>query len=184
MPIVFGCVVPHGFTLIPDVSDDAEGGLQTREAMFELARKARAARPDVLVIATPHGFRVNGTICLADVARAAGSLSRDGRTVELSIPVDGKLTDEIAEAAGKHDVPIALGGYGGNRRDQSSLPLDWGVLTPAWFLGPQANMTGHGSVLAPAPAYAGPSFVIAAPSRSLPRQTMVEFGKAVAEAAQ
>ena len=184
MPIVFGCVVPHGFSLIPDVSEDAEGGLQTREAMFALARRCRAANPDVLVIATPHGFRVNGTICLADVARAAGSLTRDGHTIELNIPVDGALTDEIAEAARARDVPIALGGFGGNRRDQSGLPLDWGTLTPAWFLGHQHNMTGYGNVLADAPQDDGPPVVIAAPSRALPRQAMVEFGKAVAEAAQ
>ena len=74
MPVVFGCIAPHGFPIIPDLSDDAEGALATREAMHELGRRCAAAQPDVLVVAGPHGVRVNGAICLADVARGAAML--------------------------------------------------------------------------------------------------------------
>jgi aromatic ring-opening dioxygenase LigB subunit len=77
-----------------------------------------------------------------------------------------------------------LAGYAGNRRDQSVMPLDWGILTPLWFLGHDRNMPGHGDVLAEPPAEdVGPPAVIMTPSRSLPRYTLVEFGRAVAEAA-
>ncbi len=62
------------------------------------------------------------------------------------------------------------------------LPLDWGILTPLWFLGHGRNMPGHGDVLADPPAAdIGPPAVIVTPSRSLPRETLVDFGRAVAE---
>jgi aromatic ring-opening dioxygenase LigB subunit len=64
------------------------------------------------------------------------------------------------------------------------MPLDWGILTPLWFLGHGRNMIGHGDVLADPPAEdIGPPAVIVTPSRSLPRETLVEFGRAVAQAA-
>lgn len=182
--LVYACIVPHGFPIIPALSDDAEGALATRAAMEEIGRRCAAARPDVLVIATPHGTRVDNTICLAAVSRGAGTLHWEGRTVEMNVPVDGELTDRIAERAEAHGVPIAMAGFAGNRRSQSVIPLDWGTITPLWFLGHGRNMVGHGDVLAPAPEDIGPPAVIATPSRLLPREAMVTFGTAIAEAAE
>lgn len=188
MPLVYACVAPHGFPIIPDLSDDADGGFATREAMFELGRRCAAHTPEVIVIATPHGFRVEDMITLAAVSRGAGTLHWGGRTLEMNIPVDLDLTDRIAQAARERDVPVAMGGFAGNRRDQSVIPLDWGVITPLWFLGKQRNMVGLGHVLAHIFGDANfeetvPPVVIINPSRSLPRSAMVEFGKAIADAA-
>ena len=63
MPLVFAAIAPHGFPLIPDLSDDAGGALATRAAMEELGRRAAAAGVEALVIAGPHGVRVDGAIC-------------------------------------------------------------------------------------------------------------------------
>ncbi len=184
MSLVFAAIAPHGFPIIPDLSDDAEGALATRAAMTELGRRAAAAGVEALVIAGPHGVRVDGTICLADTARAAGTLAWQGREVELNVPVDGALSDAIAAALRGRGIPVAMAGYAGNRRDQSVLPLDWGILTPLWFLGHGRNMVGHGDVLAEPPAAdIGPPAVIVTPSRSLPREALIEAGRAVAEAA-
>ena len=183
MAIVFGCVAPHGFPLIPDLSDDAEGALATRAALQELGRRCAAARPDTLVLATPHGVRVEGAICLAGAGRAAGALHWNGRAVELNVPLDMALTDAIAARAS--DLPVALTSYGANRRDMSVLPLDWGALVPLWFLGHGRNMVGYGDVLAPEPADdRGPAVVLVSPARQLPRAALVAFGRAVAEAAE
>lgn len=185
MPLVFACIAPHGFPIIPELSDDADGALVTREAMVDLGRIAKSTDVDVLVVAGPHGVRVDGAICLANVARAAGTLHWQDRQVELNVPVDGALTDLIAEEATANGVPIALAGYAGNRRDQSAMPLDWGVLTPLWFLGHGQNMVGAGNVLAKKPSEdIGPPVVIITPSRLLPRQSMVDFGRAIARAAE
>src|SRR3954469_25872386 len=117
MPLVFAAIAPHGFPLIPDLSDDAGGALVTRAGMEELGQRAVGAGVEALVIAGPHGVRVEETICLADTARAAGTLAWQGRQVELNVPVDGPLTDAIAAKAREWRIPVALAGYGGNRRD-------------------------------------------------------------------
>jgi len=185
MPLVFAAVAPHGFPIIPALSDDAEGALATRAAMEELGRRAAAAGVEALVVAGPHGIRVAGAVCLADAARAAGTLRWEGRKVELNVPLDGDLTQAIAAAAGAAGVPVALAGFAGNRRDQSVVPLDWGTLTPLWFLGHGRDMPGHGDVLADPPAAdLGPPAVVVTPSRALPRPTLVAFGRAVAAAAE
>jgi aromatic ring-opening dioxygenase LigB subunit len=184
MSLVFAAIAPHGFPIIPDLSEDAEGALATRAAMEELGQRAVAAGVEALVIAGPHGVRVDGAICLADTARAAGTLVWQGRQVELNVPVDENLTAAITAAARDQGIPLALVGYGGHRRDKSVLPLDWGVLTPLWFLGHRRNMCGHGDVIAdPPPEDIGPPAVIVTPSRSLPRETLVDFGRAVATVA-
>ncbi|HEX5500748.1 MAG TPA: aromatic ring-opening dioxygenase subunit LigB, partial [Thermomicrobiales bacterium] len=186
MPLVFAAIAPHGWPIVPPLSEDAEGGLATRAALQEMGRRARAAEIDAVAIATPHGFRVEGAIALADVARAMGILHWGGRHVEVNLPVDGALTDAIAAAARQRTVPIAMVGYAGHRRDQRAMPLDWGALVPLWFLGHDANIPGSGDVLAPEPEpqpNGAPPAVLIGPSRDLPRTTIVEFGRAVAEAA-
>jgi len=183
--IVFAGVAPHGWPTIPELSDDALGALATRAALEELGRRCAGARPDVVVVATPHNFRVEGAVCLAAVARGAGILHHEGRTVEMNVPVDGPLTDAIAAAARRRGLPVAMGGYAGNRRSQSAVTLDWGTMVPLWFLGHGRNLVGYGDVLAPHPAEdRGPSIVIVTPSRVLARTRLVEFGEAIAEAAE
>lgn len=188
MPIVVGAVAPHGFPVIPDISDDAEGALKTREAMLEMGRRFAEAKPEVVFITGPHGIRVNGFVSLADCARGAGTLFWEDRKVEMNVPFDLALTDAIAERARERGVPVAQVGYGGSNRVQSVLPMDWGVMTPLWFVGHDQNMTGKGHVLASlfdgVPETSGPSVVVANPSRMIPRAMNVEFGKAVAEAAE
>jgi aromatic ring-opening dioxygenase LigB subunit len=57
-------------------------------------------------------------------------------------------------------------------------------MVPLWFLGNgNAHQQGTGSVLAPAPeAESVPPVVLITPSRALPREAMVEFGRAVGDA--
>ena len=185
MTLAFACIAPHGFPIIPSLSDDANGALQTRAAMEELGRRGAGAGVEALILAGPHGVRVAGTVCLADVARAAGTLRWAGRQVEMNVPVDAALTDAVAQSAERMDVPIARAAYAGNRRGQAVIPLDWGAITPLWFLGHDQDMPGHGNVLGGAPASdAGPPVVIVTPSRDVPRSTLITFGRAVAEAAE
>lgn len=184
MAIVFACVAPHGWPTIPDLSEDAAGALSTRGWLEELGRRCAAAAPDAIVIATPHGVRVEGAVGLAAVARGAGILHWQDRTVEMNIPVDRALTLSVAEAARDRHVPVALTGFGGNVPSEAVAPLDWGTMVPLWFLGHGRNLVGLGHVLADDPADdIGPPVVILTPARDLPRESLIEFGVAVAEAA-
>lgn len=189
MPLVIGAVAPHGFPVIPDLSDDAEGALATREAMLEMGRRFEDAKVDTIFIVGPHGVRVNGYVSIADVGRAAGTLFWEDRKVEMNIPVDMDFTQEIVKRARGRGVPVAEVGYGGSNPRASVLPLDWGIITPLWFTGHSENQVDRGTVLAgllkghPTEDH-GPKAVIANPSRMIPREHNVQFGRAVAEAAQ
>ena len=183
MPLTFACIVPHGFPVIPELSPDAEGAMATRSAMEEIERRCRDLQIETIVLAGPHGVRVEGAMCLAYTSRAAGMLRWKGRQVEMNVPVDGPLTDSIAAAAREFGVPVALAGYAGNRREQSVLPLDWGGLVPLWFLGHDVDIPGSGDVFGDPPIEDhGPPVVLITPSRALPRSAMVTFGQALAAA--
>lgn len=187
MPIVIGAIAPHGIRTIPLLSDTADGAPRTRQALLELGRRFAAADLDVLVICGPHGVRVNGFVSLSDTGRGAGTVYWRDKTVELNVRMDRELAGQIADRARARDVPVAQIGFGGTNPSQSVLQLDWSVIVPAWFAGYQTNMPGLGHPLADRPAdidrAGGPALIVANPSRMLPRESNVEFGRAVAEAA-
>jgi aromatic ring-opening dioxygenase LigB subunit len=187
MPIVIGAVAPHGFPIIPEISDDAEGALATREAMLEMGRRFAAANIDTLFITGPHGIRTNGAVSLSDCGSGAGTLFWGDRKVELNVPFDLDFSRLVAEKARARSVPVVQVGYGGSDPRASVYPMDWGVMTPAWFAGHSTNQPGMGHVLAgllgKVERSSGPPLVVAQPSRLIPREVNVEFGRAVAEAA-
>jgi aromatic ring-opening dioxygenase LigB subunit len=182
MPLVAAAILPHGFPLIPVLSDDADGAMATRQALEQVGDRFAAAGVEAIVLAGPHGIRVDGFMCVADVGRAAGTLILRDRSVEMNVPCDRQLIEAIGQACKVRDIPVAMAGFGGNRADQSVAPMDWGAMTPLWFTGHDRHVPGHGNVLAGAPADdSGPSTVLIVPSRSLPRQAMVDFGRALAD---
>jgi aromatic ring-opening dioxygenase LigB subunit len=183
MGIVFAAMAPHGFTVIPDMHPTAEGGMKTREAMLEMGRRCKAVQPEVIVISTPHGFRVDGAVCISDAARGAGAIRWQGKSVEQNIPFDRGFALELGYSAKAAGAPVALGSYGGGGAS-GVLPLDWGVITPIWFAAYDQNMTGLGDVLSDAPTdQTGPAVVVICPARNLGPQDLIAFGHGLAAAA-
>lgn len=188
MPLVIGAVAPHGSAIIPEASGDAGGALATRAAMLELARRFEAARPDIVVITGPHGIQVKGQVALSRTGRGAGTLHVDSGTLEMNVPMDLAFADAVEERATARGIPVARVSFGTANPVASVLPLDWGIMTPAWFAGHPRNMPGAGHPLADIysgiETSPGPALVVANPARELPREANVEFGRAVAEAAE
>lgn len=182
MTLAFAAISPHGWPTIPALSDDAEGALATRAALVELGRRARAAAIEAVVIVTPHGIRVEGAVCVADVARGAGLLRWAGRQVELNVPIDAALSGAAIAETRARGLPVARAGFAGTSFAQSCVPLDWGAMVPLWFLGHDRDQPGRGDVLADPPPLEddrGPAAVIITPSRDVPRATLVAFGRAL-----
>lgn len=190
MPLVFACISPHG-DMIPDASG-ASKSPATTAAMTELGRRLEAARPDTVVVITPHGIRADGAIALSLSESAAGTLeeppgtpipSESGETageasvaptaqpvaVRVDLGVDAALAAAIQAAAAKADVPVVAVHYGATSGEHDCYPLDWGAVVPLWFLGARFATP--------------PRTVIAVPSRQLPLAALVRFGEALAEAA-
>ncbi|HUS15532.1 MAG TPA: hypothetical protein VM536_11015 [Chloroflexia bacterium] len=172
--LVFACIAPHGGMIVPELAGaELEAATPTRQAMEDLGRRMAAARPDTIVVITPHGVRVNGMMCVGVTEHAAGELNDDDENpqghIELHLPVDRDLGYAIAMQAHSKDIPVGLAGYGSSSGEASCLPLDWGALIPLWFMGGRATPP--------------PAVVIITPSRQLPIEQLVAFGTAIAEAA-
>jgi aromatic ring-opening dioxygenase LigB subunit len=166
--LVFACIAPHGGMVIPDIGG-AEGrqALATRAAMEELGRRMAAARPETIVLVTPHGLRIDGAFSLLDTGRVAGQLGGAGRVVSVEFQVDNALNAAIVAAA--PDLPVARLVHGAPSDPASCLPLDWGAVVPFWFMG---------RTLTPKPRV-----VVACPDRRLDWALFPRFGAAVRRAA-
>jgi aromatic ring-opening dioxygenase LigB subunit len=171
--IVFACIAPHGSEVIPELAGENTSRMAaTRAAMEELGRRMEAAKPDTVVVITPHGVRVAGAVCVMTTERAVGTLEGEqgqGR-VEVDMAVDAEMGRQIAEhAAHIYNVPTVTAIYGASGGDGCYTPLDWGAVVPLWFLGARW----------PTP----PSIVSITPSRTLTLEQLYNFGTAVAEVA-
>lgn len=168
MTLVAAAIAPHGSLAIPELSGPEEVDLarDTQAAMDELGRRFAAARPESLVILTPHGIHVTGRMAVVLAGAASGFVDEgEGRRVELTSPTDLTLAPEVLDAIGRHGVPVVGVSFGGNATDEAVMPLDWGVLVPLWFLG--------GRLEPPLPT------VIVAPARDLDAETHVAAGNAI-----
>ena len=168
MSLVFACIAPHGGEVIPELAADLNRMARTRAAMKELGRRCARARPDTVVVLTPHGMVVQGAVSLGETKAAAGVLGeRPPARVSAVFETDIKLAQSIAEEASQQNVPIAR--LVAEEKD-AMLPLDWGALVPLWFL-------AH-------PLVPRPKVVVLAPDRGLPRETLVRCGLAITRAAR
>jgi aromatic ring-opening dioxygenase LigB subunit len=169
--IVFAAIAPHGGIAIEEACDPGEENLAivTRRGMERLGNLFDAARPESVVVATPHNVHVPGALGVVVAGRVAGRLSGADPSVALDVPCDTDLAWHIlgeAGAAGLSSVGIS---FGGNEPSTAVAPMDWGVLIPLWFMG--------GRHEAPVPT------VIVTPARDLSAEVHVRFGEAIARAA-
>src|SRR5436305_1749105 len=174
--LVFACIAPHGSMIIPLLGEkDAEKALATRSAMEELGRRVAAAKPETLVIVTPHGHRIDNCFSLLNNRRVQGTLGPEpessGNSFTLSFEVDRELNAAIIEEAHVLDVPVSRVYFAVDDDPTFYMPLDWGALVPLWFLGVPLNPQ--------------PKVVIACPDRNiLPWGLSAPFGLSIRKAAE
>ncbi len=170
MPLVFGCIAPHG-NIIPG-APGSEQCAATTAAMREIGRRLDTLRPDVVVVVTPHGVRVDGFMAVSLSERASGTLEEpivvhgESRTVSVELTVDRALGQDLLAASAEAGVPAVGVHFGATSGPHDCYPLDWGAIVPLWFLGAQFADP--------------PSIVVVVPSRLLPLDALVRFGHAVA----
>jgi aromatic ring-opening dioxygenase LigB subunit len=126
-PIVFAGLMPHAPILVPGV-----GGVRlaeaasTARAMTAVAGRAVAARPETLVLISPHSPRRPGAFGLWRTRRLGGSLDRFGSPEDaVDLPLDRDFADRLeedAKRAGLRTWEIPRG------------PLDHGAVVPLCYL--------------------------------------------------
>lgn len=172
MPLVFGCIAPHG-DIIPG-SPGAEQSAATTAAMQAMGQRLAALEPDVVVVITPHGMRVDGAMAVSLSERAAGGLEEslfvggEAQRIHLDLAVDQPLARAMLATATAEGVPVAALHYGATSGPHDCYPLDWGAVVPLWFLGARFAHP--------------PRVVLVVPSRALPLDALQRFGHAVASA--
>jgi aromatic ring-opening dioxygenase LigB subunit len=171
MGIVYACVAPHGSEVIPELAGDKlEAFGETRRGMEDLAEQMKKHNPNTIVIATPHGLRLDHTIGVVTTEYSEGSLREKGKTVKARFKCDRQLAQKLLQEARKAWLPVVGANYGTSGGPASCMQMDWGTLIPLWFFGARERNK--------------PRIVIVTPSREIPLTQMVDFGKTIAEVAE
>ena len=172
--VAFACIAPHGWLLIPLVAGpDGARTRASRAALEEMGRRMETAQPETVVILEPHGLLVDGAISLLDTAEVHGTtggptdLGATRHSFSLRFATDRELNAAIVEAAHAAGVPVVRAR---NFLEFVPLGVDYGSMTPLWYLG--AMFSPQLRIVA---ACTGPGVA---------RAAYVGFGRAVRQAAE
>ena len=162
MTLIHASIAPHAGDLIPETASDLEIVMQTREAMYEMGEHLQALNPDTIIIANPHGFRVQNAMSIAIAEHATADWYNK---VRLDFEMDPGLASAIAGKAEEMNVPVVRYIYGASGGPDCFIPLDWGAVVPLYFMG--HHFTPR------------PKLVHLSPMRLLPFAAHYEFGRAI-----
>lgn len=147
-PFVFACITPHGLPILEELSQGTPQLMaSTRSSMKQLGTWMREANPETIVVLTPHGLKIDGMFSVTDSSYLAGEMSEQtvagmvgerradkGVTVEFSRAVDRDLAKRIVAAAEEAALPVGDLNFATAAGPFSTLPLDWGVMVPLYFM--------------------------------------------------
>jgi aromatic ring-opening dioxygenase LigB subunit len=171
MGIVFACIAPHGTEIIPELAGDLlEAFGETRNGMERLAEMMNSQKPETIVVATPHNVRLKATIGVITSEFTEGTLENNNRQMKLRLSCDRDFAKRILENAENAKLPVVGVNYGTSEGSASCMPMDWGTLIPLWFF----TRNGEDKT----------RVVIVTPTREIPLQKLVEFGKIIAKTAE
>ena len=162
MTLIYACIAPHAGDLIPETVSDQNIVKLTRQSMMEMGEHLQSLNPEIIVIANPHGFRVQNALSVSIAERAVADWSPG---VKLEFEMDSTFANTIADKAEKMDVPVVRYIYGASGGPECFIPLDWGAVVPLYFLGHRFSPK--------------PKLVHLSPMRLLPFATHYELGRLV-----
>ena len=175
MTLEYACIAPHGSETIEQLAPEAAANRfrKTRDGLRGLASEVGKARPDTIVIATPHNLRLCGKIAIVLSENSTGTLQaspRNKKTVSLKAKCDVKFAKDLLERSARSHLPVVGAHYGTTEGVTSDMPMDWGTLVPLWFMMPRCRKR--------------PRIVIVTPSREIPLSKNFEFGQMIARQAE
>src|SRR6195256_6358723 len=171
MPLVFAAIAPHGGLAITEacIPEELKLARATRAGMAELGKLFAAARPQAVVVATPHNVHIAGALGVVIAGRVAGSLAGAPPSIALDVPGELNLSWLLLETLLGCGLSAVGVSFGANDPTSSVAPMDWGVLIPLWFMG------GRDSPPVP--------LVVVTPARDLSASAHIAAGAAIADAA-
>ncbi len=175
MTLVYACIAPHGSEAIAKLASKStvKKFQKTREGLCNLAQEVGKAKPETIVIASPHNLKLWKKITVVTAENSTGTLQaspRNKKSVRLKVKCDVKFANELLESATRRNLPVVGANYGTSEGLTSDMPMDWGTLVPLWFMLPRCRPK--------------PKVVIVTPSREIPLSKNFQFGKVVGELAE
>ena len=173
MPLEYACVVPHGGDIIPNLAVRKTEHLfeKTRDSVRKIVREIREARPDTIIIASPHNLRLQNNIAIITSENSSGQLNGPrGRRVRLRLKCDRELAQDLLKESTRKHLPVVGANYGTAEGSASDVPMDWGTLVPLWFVAKEERVRAR--------------VVIVAPSREIPLSKNIAFGIVIGEMAE
>lgn len=169
---MYACIAPHGGELVPALAGKKLAPLysSTRKGMRTIATRMKEARPDTVVVASPHNLRLQRHIGVVTSEYSSGKVSEGRREIRLRVKCDVELSKRLAEVAEGMGLPVAAANFGALEGPMSNMEMDWGTLIPLWFI-----IKGSGLKC---------TVVIVTPSRGIPLRQNFDFGRALARVAE
>jgi len=171
MTLVYACIAPHGGELVPQLAGNKlRLFAPTRRGMRKLADQMASARPDTIVVASPHNLRLHKHLGVVLSEASSGKVSEGNREISLKAECDVELAWKILGEAERAGLPVVGANYGTFEGPFSNLAMDWGTLVPLWFFLKERRMRSR--------------TVVVTPSREIPLRGNFCFGRAIARAVE
>ena len=142
----------------------------TRKGMRVLATAMKEARPDTIVLASPHNLRLHKHMGVVTAENSSGRTTEGRREIRFRARCDVEFATKLAEAGEAAGLPVVAANYGVIEGPLSDMAMDWGTMIPLWFF-----LRG---------THVRSKVVIVTPSREIPLAQNVEFGRVIAETAE
>ncbi|HME19268.1 MAG TPA: hypothetical protein VKF15_06020 [Nitrososphaerales archaeon] len=170
MPLVYACIAPHGGELVPRLAGDKlRLFADSRKGMRILASQLERARPDTIVVASPHNLRLFRHIGIVLSENCSGSVTEGDESISLKAKCDLDFGMSVLHQAEELGLPVVGANYGALEGPASNLPMDWGTLIPLWFFLKRGAKT---------------RILVVTPSRGIPLEKNFEFGRVVGRVAE
>lgn len=170
MSLVYACITPHGGQVLPEFDDGSPASAELRSAMEELGRRMKASRPDVIIVVTPHGLRLEGCNAVVTAEYSSGSMAGPHGIVEASFHCDREMARDIVGRTRAAGIPVVGCNYGALEGPASNVQMDWGALIPLSFFGARDETR--------------PQVILIGPTREIPLSQLVEFGRVIGRVAE
>jgi aromatic ring-opening dioxygenase LigB subunit len=171
VPLVYACIAPHGGEIVPRLAGDKfRLFAPTRRGMRILAGRVKEARPDTIVIASPHNLRLPKHIGVVISENSSGRVVEGSKEIKLRARCDVEFGSAVIDEAEAGGLPVVGANYGALEGPMSDLAMDWGTLIPLWFFLKGNRLKSK--------------VLIVTPSRGIPLEQNYEFGRCIARVAE
>ncbi len=134
MAVIRAFILPHPPVVIPSVGKGEEQKIRKTTAAYErAAREIAEAKPDTIVVLSPHAVLYADYLHIAPGEKARGDFSDFGSgEAPLEFSCDTEFVSALEEEAGRRRLPAGTLGDKGR-------PIDHGALVPLHFISRRAH---------------------------------------------